>query len=51
MTSKDTEIVMIPYACYESTQHRFKQIIATIAVGWGASVLALGGAVAFILLR
>lgn len=51
MTNTDNEIVTIPMIVHEAAEHRFKKIIAMVSVGWAASTIALGAAVACVLLR
>lgn len=51
MKTEEYEIATVPMAAYESMQHRFKRTVCYIAFGWASSVIALGAAAAFILLR
>lgn len=50
MDTNETEIAVVPMACYEAAQYRFKRIVRYIAFGWASSVAVLGAAAAYILL-
>ena len=51
MDEKNESIPMVPMACYEAQEARFRKTLAYVITGWGVSILEIGTAIAYTLLR